>query len=460
MDRGEFVMKSAFDSLLYAKLFQTPEMSAVWDDKGQVRTWMEIEVALAKAEAGLGLIPEHAVPAIEKAADIQKIDWVKLGERTATVGWPIKPLVDAVADAGDEIVKKYVHWGATTQDIYDTGLVIQIRKSLRVIKNQLKALIKEINRKCIEHIDTPMVSRTNSQDALPTTFGQEMSGFMMELARIYERIESEERRIYTIQFGGAVGTLAASQGNGLKIRKKLAEALSLSEPVGPWNGSVDRFVVPVQLMALIGGCLGRLGKTLEVMSRTTIGEVFEGEAGGGSSTMPHKKNPRGCHFLIMFNKILNMHHGGCLEMMDQIDTRSGSVRSMSWMLMPEVFLCASTALERGRRLMGHLAVNKERMLSNFSYSRHFVMSENVMMHLAKKTGREEAYRTVKHLIALNTDNDLDLFDILISSEKITAILNETEIRELLNPENYLGESHAIVQEAIDYIVKRFDASLN
>ncbi len=443
---------SVFDSILYSPLFTQDEMKRVWSDENLIRTWLTFEVSIAEVQADLGMIPYSAVASIKHVCDVKNIDWVRLAEDTQTVGMAIKPLVDQLADQGDDDVKKYLHWGCTTQDLLDTSLAMRVKQTLDIIREQLVALGNQLKLMALTHKQTVMVARTNAMDALPTTWGLQVSSYLQEITRHLSRLDELYPRATTGMFGGAVGNLSSIGIQGLELRKRLFVKLQLTEPTGLGNASLDNIAEVIQFFALIHGSLCRIANDTEVMGRASIGELREGETGGGSSTMPHKANPRAANMIQTLSRMGWMYAAGAPNLMDQQDVRSASMRVLNWSLVPEASLALSTSLERAERLITHLVVNESKMLDNFSASRNFIMSEAVMMKVAEKAGRGDGYNKVKAAIN-NASEHEDLAQLLKQDAGVSAILSEAEIDEACDPRQYLGCNDALIDETVKQYLK-------
>lgn len=438
---------SVFDSDLYSPLFTQKEMKQVWSDTNLIHCWLRFETAIAKVQAQLGIIPSEAAEAIKQACETIEIDWQRLSADTESVGMAIKPLIDQVCEHGDDQVKQYLHWGCTTQDLLDTSLAMRLKQSLTIIRRQLHELGEQLKSMTIEHKDTVCVARTNSMDALPTTWGLQVSSYLQEISRHIVRLDALHSRATTGMYGGAVGNLSSIGSQGLSVRKALFIELELTQPQGLNNGSLDNIVEVVQFFALIHGSLCRIANDVETMGRASIAELREGEGGGGSSTMPHKANPRASNIIQTLSRMGWMYASSAPNMMDQQDLRAASMRMLNWSLVPESALTVSTSLERAIRLIKHLIVNEQTMKDNFAASRNFIMSEAVMMTLAKKVGRNNSYLALKDAVAQAATTD-SLEQALRATSSISDILTDQEIAEACNPQNYLGCNQELIQEAI------------
>ncbi|PSW09830.1 adenylosuccinate lyase family protein [Photobacterium rosenbergii] len=438
---------SVFDSTLYSPLFTQPEMKRIWSDDNLIQTWLTFEVTIAKVQAELGLIPQQAVTAIEQACISDNIDWTRLAQDTQKVGMAIKPLVDQLTEQGDEHVKRYLHWGCTTQDLLDTSLAMRVKQTLGLVRAQLVSLGDLLEVMALDHKQTVMVARTNAMDALPTTWGLQVSSYLQEITRHIVRLDELYPRATTGMYGGAVGNLSSIGPQGLAVRKGLFDALGLTEPKGLGNASLDNIAELIQFFALVHGTLCRIANDTETMGRASVAEVREGEAGGGSSTMPHKANPRAANMIQTLSRMGWMYASSAPNLMDQHDVRSASMRVLNWSLVPESSLAVSTALERAHRLVANLVVNKERMRDNFDASRNFIMSEAVMMKVAEIAGRGEGYNKVKSAIA-NAPVEGNLAEVLKQDDEVSAILSSQEIDEACNPQHYLGCNDALIDETV------------
>ena len=439
---------SVFDSQLYSPLFTQKEMKEIWADKNLIQCWLTYEIALANAQATCGVIPAEAVAAINEVCQLEYIDWTRLANETEHVGMAIKPLIDQLSASEDRLVQRYLHWGGTTQDVLDTSLAMRVKQSLSLLKAQLVKLADALVLMIDKHRHTVMVARTNSMDALPTTWGLHVSGYLREITLHLDRLASIAPRATSAVFGGAVGNLSSIGDKGLDVRKALFSYLELPEPWGLANASMDGIVELIQYHAIVHGTLCRIANDVETMGRAPIAEVREGESGGGSSTMPHKANPRASNMIQTLSRMGWMYASGAPNLMDQRDVRSASMRVLNWSLVPESSLALSTSLERAERLISHLIVDSSQMEANFNASRYFVMGEAVMMKAAEIIGRGEGYRRVK-LVIENAPKDGMLKEVLLQNGDIKALLGSDVIESACDPRNYLGCNDALIDETLE-----------
>ena len=447
-DSGINAPVSVFDSNVYQDLFGTQAMRMVFNDKAMVQQWLNVEIALATAQAEIGVIPSSAAVAIERAAKIENIDFDELRQGINRVGRGISPLLSQIRAAGDEEVSEYLHLGSTTQDIMDTATVLQIKAGVNLIRQELVKLTLKFADLAATHKDTVMLARSNGQDAVPTTFGLHLTTFMMELYRHVQRVDESVSRLQA-QIGSTVGTLAPYGDKGFELQERLAQQLGLAVPIVPWNPSRDSFAEIVQTLGLINATLGRLATDVNNLGRTQIDEIKEGE-GGASSTMPQKRNPRASEFIGGFARMGKMYNSAALDMMSHSDTRQGSPWILEWSIVPEAFMVTSASIDRAQGLLINLIVNKDNMLSNFKAANNFAMSEAVMNALAQKIGRGDAYAAVESAIKAADPKDT-LKNVVEKNELINRHFSQQEIDALMIPANYLGSASKIVERSVSAV---------
>lgn len=438
---------TVFDSDLYSSLFTHERMREIWSDDNLLRCWLRFEVTVARIQSELGIIPERAATEIAQACQEIQIDWPTLAKETQTVGMAIKPLIDQISAFGTPLVSQFLHWGCTTQDLLDSGMAMRLQQTLQLLRQQLLDVGEAMKAMAIRHTRTVMVARTNSVDASATTWGLHVCSYLTEINRHLARLQQLYPRAVTGLFGGAVGNLASVGEKGMETRERLMLALGLNVPCGINNASQDAVVEVVQFFALVHGTLCRLANDVETMGRTPIAEVFEGEGGGGSSTMPHKVNPRASNMMQTLARMGWMYASGAPAMLDQQDVRAASMRVLNWTILPEASNALSTSLTRAKNLLSHLIINEEKMRANFDCSKHFIMSESLTMKLAAKIGRESAYNLLKKLLK-NATGEQNFTEVVLASPEIRASLSVAEITAACEPLSYIGANDALIAETI------------
>lgn len=440
---------SLLDSPLFGRSFVADEMRSVLNSDAFVDRCVETEVALATAEARLGLIPEAAAASIASAARTIRFDMVRLARETELVGYPILPIVEQLGDACGE-AGGYLHWGATTQDIMDTATVLQVRHALDLVEAQLDDTIAALRRLAADHRDTPMAGRTHLQQALPITFGYKAAVWLSALERHRERLMQLRPRVLVVQFSGASGTLASLGGEGLAVQSELAMILGLATPTITWHAARDGMVEVVQVLALISGSLAKVAFDVSVMMATEIGEVSEPFARhrGASSTMPQKRNPISCEIIIAASKMVRQHSGLMLDAMVHDFERATGSWHLEWSALPESFALASGALLQASFMLSGLAVHPDRMLANLAISKGLIVAEAVMMALAPLTGRQTAHDLVYAACRRAVEAGKPLFDVLVDTQDVAVPLGRERLRYLTDPENYLGSASQMVDRIL------------
>jgi 3-carboxy-cis,cis-muconate cycloisomerase len=416
----------------------------------------EVEAALARAQARLGVIPSEAAAAITHAvAAIAKnprgLDFARLKRETETVGYPILPLVRQIAEKAGE-AGGWLHWGATTQDIMDTAVVLQIRAGLDLLEADLAAARGHLADLARRHRDTPMAGRTHLQHALPITFGYKAAIWLSALDRHAERLAQLRPRVLLAQFGGAAGTLASlgQDGDVVNSRTELARELGLGDPPITWHVTRDGIVETVQVLALLAGSLGKIAYDLMLMSATEFGEAAEPFVAGrgSSSTMPQKRNPISCELILAAAKVLRQQAGLVLDAMVTDFERATGPWHVEWVAVPEAFGYAAGALHQSRFLLGGLIVDPARMANNLGMTHGLIVAEAVMMGLAPFTGRTEAHDLVYDACRVAIEGDRPLLDVLLKTPAVAGPLGPDKLRELTDPANYLGAAPAMVDHLL------------
>ena len=440
------------DSAIFADMFGTAAMREVFGDRGFLARCVEVEAALARAQARLGIIPKDAAAAISRAADpIPELDLARLKRETETVGYPILPLVRQLAEHAGE-AGRWLHWGATTQDIMDTAVVLQIRAGLALIEEDLGAVRGHLADLARRHRDTAMAGRTHLQHALPVTFGYKAAVWLSALDRHAERLLQLRPRVLLAQFGGAAGTLA-SLGNGEGVvasRTELARELGLGDPPITWHVARDGIAETVQVLALLTGSLGKIAFDVMLMSATELGEAAEPfvSGRGSSSTMPQKRNPISCELILAAAKAARQQAGLVLDAMIADFERATGPWHVEWAAVPEAFGYTAGALHQSRFLLGGLIVDPARMAKNLDMTHGLIVAEAVMMGLAPHTGRNEAHDLVYDACRAAIETDRPLLDELLENPAVAGPLGADKLRALTDPANYLGAAPAMVDHLL------------
>ncbi|THG81906.1 3-carboxy-cis,cis-muconate cycloisomerase [Pseudomonas sp. A-1] len=438
---------------LFDAYFTSAPMRAVFCDRGRLQGMLDFEAALARAEAAVGLIPASAVAPIAGACRAELYDVPALATSIATAGNSAIPLVKALGRqiaAVDAEAERYVHLGATSQDAMDSGLVLQLRAAIALFESELAQLAEDLAAQAERHAATPLAGRTWLQHATPVTLGMKLAGLLGALTRQRQRLAELKPRLLVLQFGGAAGTLAALGEHALPVSEALARELELTLPEQPWHTQRDRLVEFAGWLGLLAGTLGKLGRDLSLLMQTDVGEAFEPSAPGkgGSSTMPHKRNPVGAAVLIGAATRAPGLVATMLSAMPQEHERSLGLWHAEWETLPELCCLLSGALQQARLLLPGLEVDAARMRENLDLTRGLVLAEAVSIALAQRIGRERAHHLVEQCCRQAVNDGRHLRAVLGEHAEVAAELSAAELDRLLDPSHYLGLAQSWVARAV------------
>lgn len=440
---------SVFDSLLLRDMFGTPAMRAIFDERAFIARCVDVETALARAEARAGLIPSEAATRITASADPTTFDYEALRVETEIVGYPILAMVRQLsAQCGEP--GRYVHWGATTQDIMDSATMLQCKAALALVGSQLDEVRAALAELAERYATTVTAGRTHLQHALPVTFGFRCAVWLSALDRHAERLEQVRARALLVQFGGAAGTMASlgDAKNGIAVRAHLADELGLADPGITWHVARDGPNEIVSLLAAIGASLGKIAVDVMTMASSEFGEVAEPfvPGRGGSSTMPQKRNPISSELIFAAARMLRERASLMLDAMLTDFERATGPWHLEWSALPEAFLLSASALHQSAFLLRGLDVDTDRMKRNLDLTGGLIVAEAVMMGLAPEIGRQEAHDVVYDASREAIDQRVTLFEALMKHQPIVERLGEARLRELTDPANYLGGAAVMARE--------------
>lgn len=438
---------------LFDAYFTARDMRDVFCDQGRVQAMLDFEAALARAQARVGLIPSSAVAPIEAACSAGLYDFAALGEAIATAGNSAIPLVKALGKqiaAQNAEAERYVHLGATSQDVMDSGLVLQLRRALELIEGDLAQLGQTLATQAERYVATPLAGRTWLQHATPVTLGMKIAGWLGAVTRSRQRLAELKPRLLVLQFGGASGTLAALGEQAMPIAQALAEELQLTLPEQPWHTQRDRVVEFGAVLGLIAGSLGKLGRDVSLLMQTEAAEVFEPSAPGkgGSSTMPHKRNPVGAAVLIGAATRVPGLLSTLFSAMPQEHERSLGLWHAEWETLPEICCLVSGSLQQALLIAQGLEVDAGRMAHNLDLTQGLVLAEAVSIVLAQRVGRDTAHHLLERCCKRAVAEQRHLRTVLGDEPQVTAKLSAAELDHLLDPAHYLGQAKTWVERAV------------
>lgn len=443
-------------SQLYACLFYQKDVTEIFSDRALVSYMIEAEVALAQAQATVGVIPQSAANAIKNAAKtaLDHFDFDALAIAAGLAGNIAIPFVKqltAIVKDADEDAARYVHWGATSQDILDTACILQCRDALEIVENHVQQCYDTALSQAQNYRHQVMMGRTWLQQALPITLGHKLARWASAFKRDLDRIHAIKARVLVAQLGGAVGSLASLQNQGSVVVETYAKQLQLSQAACTWHGERDRIVEVASILGIITGNVGKMARDWSLMMQTEIAEVFEPTAKGrgGSSTMPHKRNPvAAASVLAAANRVPALMSSIYQSMVQEHERSLGSWHA-EWLSLPEIFQLTAGALERTLDVLKGMEVNADNMHRNIECTHGLIMAEAVMMAMAPHMGRLNAHHVVEAACKKAVAKQKHLKDIISQVDEVKQYFTPSQLDEIFKPESYLGN----IQDQIDAVLQ-------
>jgi 3-carboxy-cis,cis-muconate cycloisomerase len=441
---------SIIDSSIFQGIFSSDAMRHVWSDENRTQKYLDIEAALARVQGRMGLIPKEAAEEIVKHCHLDQIDMARLRQQTERIGYPILGVVSQLNLLCADKLGEYCHWGATTQDITDTATVLQIREALDLVDADLTAISAAMAALARKHRDTPMIGRSNLQQAIPVTFGYKMAGLLSAIERHRERLAQLRPRVLVGEFAGAAGTLASLENSAMETQAGLMQELGLGEPLIAWHTIRDSIAEVGAFLGLVGGTLGKLSMDVKLMMQTEVGEVYEPyfHGRGSSSTMPQKRNPISSCYIHAAISVVRQHAAALMDAMVADHERSTGPWEIEWIVLPESFCLMAGALKQSRFVLEGLEVDEARMRKNIDMTQGLVMSEAVMMGLGPYIGREYAHDLVYDICREAVKSERHLLDLLAEHPEIAKHLDRPALAKMCDPANYLGQSGVMVDRVL------------
>jgi 3-carboxy-cis,cis-muconate cycloisomerase len=443
-------MATVLDSTIFGPLFSDAEVSAIFTDEALVRALVDVEKALARAEARAGVIAANYAEAIGKAS-ADKIDLAALTKGTIGSGFPIIALVQDLRKQVGAEAAPFVHWGATTQDIMDTACVLQLRSAVNVIRPRLSDIARHLSALADRHRTTVLAGRTHGQQALPISFGFKVASWLAPLLRHSERLDEVSLRPFWVQFGGAAGTLAALGDKGLAVMRELADELDLAVPLMPWHAQRDNLVEFAGWLSLVTGTLGKMAQDVILLAQTEVGEAGESaeEGRGGSSTMPQKSNPIISELVLAAARtnaalLSAMHHAQIQE-----HERATHGWQVEWLTLPQMITLTGGALKHALYLAKNLQVDTTAMRANIARANDVILAEACVFALAKGMPRPKAEELVKKACQAVVSENRPLVEIVQRLAQGEVAEGTVDWQALAKPENYLGETAAIIDAVVE-----------
>jgi len=440
-------------SPLLAPMLSSAAMRAVCDDLAYLQCMLDFEAALARAEAAAGIVPDNSAEAIARACRSANFDLAGLAEaatRSGNLAIPLVKALTAEVDKTDKEAARYVHWGATSQDVIDTAAMLTLRAGIDALLSDIDRAVKGFARLAQQHRNTAVVARTWLQHALPMPFGLKLAEYAAALHRSRGRLLHLKRHGLALQFGGAAGTLAALGDQGWRVAEKLSEILQLPLPEAPWHSHRDRVAEAASVLAIVAGTCGKIARDVQLMMQTDVGEAFEpsGEGRGGSSTMPHKRNPVAAASALAAAIMAPNLAATIFAAQVGDHERSAGPWHAEWPTLPSLMLVTSGASAAIVDLAEGLEVDVARMRANLDTTGGLIMAEAVAFALAEKVGKQEAHHLVE-IVSKKTVAEKKTFRAVLEKDpKITAHLDAKRIAQLLEPMAYQGVSQTLIDRLL------------
>jgi 3-carboxy-cis,cis-muconate cycloisomerase len=435
---------------IFRDIFSTEPMRRIFADENRIQKYLDIEAALARAQARLGIIPQEACDEILRHCDAREYDFAKLKTQTERIGYPVLPVVQQLVALCRDGLGEWCHWGATTQDITDTATILQIREALDLVEADLVAISDALAGLAKRYRDTPMAGRSNLQQAVPITFGYKVATYLAAFERHRQRLKELRPRVLVGEFGGAAGTLSSLGKRGLEVQAALMKELGLGQPEIAWHTVRDRIAEVGCFLGLVTGVCGKIAFDVKLMMQTEVEEVYEPffEGRGSSSTMPQKRNPISSVYITATTSLVRQYVGALLDAMVEDHERATGPWEIEWIAVPEIFSLAAGALAQTRFVVSGLVVDEKKMRANLDITRGLIVSEAVMMGLGPHIGRQYAHDLVYDVCRQVVATGRPLVDLLAENKEIAKHLDRPALEKLCDPANYLGQAGEMVDRVL------------
>lgn len=438
------------DSRFYRNGYSTDEARAVFCDMRRLQRWLEVEAALAECQGEMGVIPTAAAQELVASAKLDQLDTARIADDIRRTNHSLIPLLSAWQATVSPEAGRFIHFGATTQDIQDTAQILEMRDMADIIERDLLLIIDQLTVLAEEHSDTVIIGRTHGQPALPTTFGLKVAVWLDELIRNHQRLRQCRERLLACQMFGGVGTMAAFGPKADEILRGVATKLGLTAPLCCWHTSRDRLVEILNVAAMIGGCLGKIANEICQLSRFEIGELEEPFHMGkiGSSTMPHKRNPEMCEQVVVLARLVRTHAGTAGETLISEHERDYRAVRLEWATLTDGLLYLAGALSMMRFITGNLRVHAERMRSNAVNVADLIGTEALMFELGKQTGKQTAHQLIYEAAMQAVEENTPLLDLLNDCPEIQKHFTRDDLARMIAPERHIGRAKELTATTV------------
>ncbi len=463
------------DSRLYSGGYTTDEARQIFCDFRRLQRWLDVEVALATSQADLGIIPESAAVDLEETARLDLLDLDAIKVDREKTGHSLIPLLNAWQKAAPPDAAKYIHFGATTQDIQDTAQSLEIKDVFVILQRDTNRIIKQLAELCERYRDLVAIARTHGQQALPTTMGAKMAVWLDEMIRNGERLQNCRERTLAVQLFGGVGTMAALGDDGIELLERFAERLELSAPLSSWHTARDRLSEMLSTMAILAGTIGKIANEICQLARDEIGELEEPFHMGkiGSTTMPHKRNPEMCEQVVVLSKLVKNYASLGFETLLNEHERDYRAVRLEWVAITDASLYTCGALSLMRSILKNLIVHDDRISQNVHQAASLIATEALMFTLADKMGKQAAHKLLYEISmqarttgTKSTENhsparrvtDRSLIDMLASHPDIKSTFTLEELQKAIDPAQHIGLAGQLTDRVVASAVDWLDAN--
>ena len=447
---GNKMAAFVIDSELFRDQYGTEAMRKVFSDEQLMQNWLDCWAALAQAEAALGIVPQEAAEHIAQCAKSENMDMEAVRKGFAATCHPLMPQIREFERVCGAKAGGWIHWGATTQDIMDTAVVLQIKAAHKIITEQVKKLTRLCLERAQENKSVVMAGRTHGQHAVPITLGYKIAVWAAEFARHLERLEEGKPRYLVGELAGAAGTLASLGEQGLAVQEGFCHKLGLGVPLTTWHVARDGFAEFASTAAMIAGTVGKIANEFINLERTEICELEEGFSMGkvGSSTMPHKRNPMVCENILANCRIIQANAGLGFGAMIQEHERDMSFWQTEWSYLPQICILLDNVMSELQKILQGMIVRKGQIKHNLYLTKGLIVSEHVMLTLGHYLGRQNAHEVIYEASMKAFEQNRMLEDVLKEDERVTSKISNEILDEVLEPMHYTGACEAMVERVV------------
>jgi len=444
------------DSSFFRKGYTTDEARRICCDLMRAQRWLDVEAALADVQGELGIIPKEAANEIVAKAKLEYLDLEAIRKGIAETNHSLVPLLQAVQEECANDMGEFIHYGATTQDIEDTGQVLEVRDGLKIVNREVRKILKSLSRLAEQHKSLVMLGRTHSQDAVPITLGLKFAVWADEMLRNLDRLDSVKERVLVSQLFGGAGTMDALGEQAFEVLHGFSKKLGLEVPKTAWHASRDRFAELVSVLGILAGTLAKISDEIRSLSRSGIGELEEPFHLGkvGSSTMPHKRNPELCEQVVALFRLIKANAAAGMDTIVNEHERDFRAVRIEWVSVNDSLLYTVGALTLTNNILDGLIVHEEKIKQNLSNSAEMVCSEALMFFLGKKLGKQTAHHIIYEVAQKSFESGVSMKKLLLEHPLTSNKLSEEEINRVFEPSQHIGMSVRIVDETTSIVAKR------